>query len=373
MTAGYPLAQRAGFGMLTRVFPPDLVDDVVDEVGVREQRERVLPAWLTVYFTFALWLFVGSGYEHVIERLIDGLAWARRGLSDRTAPRASSLARARDRLGPEVLRTLFERVAGPTGTAGTPGVFWRGLRIVAWDSATLTAPDTPDNEQAWGRPASPLPAASPQVRLVALAEAGTEAVIGATFGPSSMSEEELAERLLRHLAPGMVLLADPDLFGTELWRAAASTGTHLVWRLPKSMSLPTCRVLADGTYLSTLPVPHGTSDSLVIRVIDYTLAGDDKQSCCLATTLIGPEQAPATELARLYHGRWKLTTAISTFGTELSDVPDIVLRSKSAEGVAQEIWAMFCVHQAIHHLILQAQADNAVTAERVTLKNATAT
>lgn len=46
-------------GVLTRTFPPDLVDRVIDRTGRREQRLRLLPARVTVYFVLALCLFAG--------------------------------------------------------------------------------------------------------------------------------------------------------------------------------------------------------------------------------------------------------------------------------------------------------------------------
>ena len=45
--------------MLTRAFPPELVDEVIEVTGTREQRRRLLPARLMVYFLLALWLFRG--------------------------------------------------------------------------------------------------------------------------------------------------------------------------------------------------------------------------------------------------------------------------------------------------------------------------
>ena len=41
------------------MFPPELVDQVVDTTGTREVRRRLLPARLVVYFVLALWLFRG--------------------------------------------------------------------------------------------------------------------------------------------------------------------------------------------------------------------------------------------------------------------------------------------------------------------------
>ncbi len=55
------LEDRISVGVLARAFPRELVDEVIDAAGKREQRRRVLPAWLTLYFTLALALFMDRG------------------------------------------------------------------------------------------------------------------------------------------------------------------------------------------------------------------------------------------------------------------------------------------------------------------------
>jgi Transposase DDE domain len=74
----------------------------------------------------------------------------------------------------------------------------------------------------------------------------------------------------------------------------------------------------------------------------------------LATTLLDPTQAPAADLAALYHDRWQAETGIGEIKTELRGGPEVVLRSKTPAMVAQEFWAMLCVYQAVRHLITQA-------------------
>ena len=59
------LPGRVAVGVLTRVFPPGLVDEVVAGAGVVEQRIRVLPARLVVYYTLAMILFFQSSYSQV--------------------------------------------------------------------------------------------------------------------------------------------------------------------------------------------------------------------------------------------------------------------------------------------------------------------
>ena len=75
------LPDRISIGVLTRAFPPELVDEVIEATGTREQRRRLLPARLMVYFVLALWLFRGRncGYGQVMAKLADGLYHQRRG------------------------------------------------------------------------------------------------------------------------------------------------------------------------------------------------------------------------------------------------------------------------------------------------------
>lgn len=58
-------------GLLTRTFPPELVDFVIEEAGAREERTRGLPARLMVYFTLTMWLFTSYGYGLVLRELVE--------------------------------------------------------------------------------------------------------------------------------------------------------------------------------------------------------------------------------------------------------------------------------------------------------------
>src|SRR6266487_5133069 len=59
-------------GVLTRTFPPELVDRVIAKTGRGEQRQRLLPARVVVYYTLAMCLFAHVGYEEVMRLLVEG-------------------------------------------------------------------------------------------------------------------------------------------------------------------------------------------------------------------------------------------------------------------------------------------------------------
>jgi hypothetical protein len=65
------LPDRVSVGALTRTFPPELVDRVVDTTGTREVRRRLLPARLVVYVRHeALRCIPGS-----VGRNSEGCSW----------------------------------------------------------------------------------------------------------------------------------------------------------------------------------------------------------------------------------------------------------------------------------------------------------
>lgn len=361
------LEDRISVGVLARAFPRQSVEEAIDAAGAREQRSRMLPAWLTVYFVLALALFMDMGAGRVMRRLAGTLAWAAQGVTV-AVPSEEALSNARSRLGAGPLRLLFEKTAGLVAGPGTPGAFWRGLHLVALDGSTLDLQDTEANWERFGGPSTKdasgkrLRGAFPQARLLALAECGTRALIAAVIGAYATGEKTLTTGLLPRLAAGMLVLADRNFAGYELWRDAAATGAELLWRIGTSFTLPVDRVLADGTYLSVLKAPGrlrktGARD-ITVRVIEYRLENADGQvteTFTLITTLLDPGTAPARELAGLYHARWQIETALGAFKSEMKGA-GVVLRSKTPDGAEQEIWALLCAYHAIREMICAAAA-----------------
>ncbi|SOB78969.1 Transposase DDE domain-containing protein [Streptomyces sp. 1331.2] len=364
--AGERLSDRIAIGVLTRAFPPGLVDEVIAETGRGEKRSRLLPARVVVYFVLAMCLFFGQGYEEVARVLGEGLGDGRRSWR---VPTTAAIGRARRRLGPEPLRLLFARVCRPMAVPGTAGAWYRRWRLVAVDGTTLDLADTEANDAFFGRHVSGRGASAfPQARVVGLAECGTHAVFAAVTGPLSASEQSLSRQLFDRLREGMLLLADRGFYGFELWQHARATGADLLWRVRKSANLPVVRVLSDGSYLSTVhaePDRRSRRNPVTVRVVEYTLASTgDGTVYRLITTLLDPEEAPAAELAALYVQRWEIETTLDEIKTHQRG-PKLVLRSKYPWGVEQEVYGLLLVHHAIRQLMHQAALHEGVDPDRL--------
>ncbi len=398
------LPDRISIGVLTRVFTPELVDAAVDAAGVREQRRRLLPARLVMYFVLALWLFRGRncGYGQVMTKLADGLyhqrraadlldgqhldpdGWVDAGQGRRwRPPNISSLSRGRGKLGPAAVRFLFEEVAGPIGDEQDPGVSCCGLRVVSMDGSTSDVPDSEPNDEHFGRPSNQSrDGAFAQVRWLAAAESGTGSLLGASIGPYRDSEQALARDLLEQgcPGPGMLVLADRKFLSWALAREFLATGAHILWRASAAFALKPVKVLADGTYLAELKPPRASDGPpLTVRVIEYTVhtapedGGDEETSelFCLVTDLLDPQEYPALDLACCYPARWECETVIGRHKTDMGEGQP-VLRSKDPAGVEQEMWALFAVYQAICKITGAGAAAAGIPPDKISFPHALA-
>jgi len=352
------LSDLVSVGVLTRVFPPDLVDEVISAAGRTEQRNRSLPARVMAYFAIGMGLYSEGSYEDVLSQLTDGLSWASGWAESFTPPSKSAIFQARARLGPEPLAALFARVAKPIGTPGVPGVWLAGRRLVAIDGTCLDVADTPQNAAFFGRPGvmKGEKSAFPQARVVALAECGTHAIFDAVAGAYTSSEVALAQELIGRLQPGMLLLADRGFYSYGLWRKAIGTGADLLWRAKTGLRPEHLRTLDDDSWLAQIRPSGGKkAEPITVRVIDYTIEDgrDNGDSYRLFTTILDPAAASATDLAAAYVQRWEIELAFDELKTHQRG-PRTVLRSKSPELVLQEIWGHLCCHYAIRSLMADA-------------------
>lgn len=227
--------------------------------------------------------------------------------------------------------------------------------------------DTTANGHAFGRPGSIRGrAAYPQIRFVSLVENGTRVLFGSRMAGHRTGESSLAREVIGSLRPGMQCLADRNFFSFALWKEARATQADLLWRMKTNAVLPCPRRLPDGSYLSKIYPSrsdrHKDRNGIVVRVIEHTLEGvpDAESMYRLLTTILDPEEAPATELAAFYHERWEIETALDELKTHLRG-EKIVLRSKTPGLVRQEFFGFLMAHFAVgglmHEAALKADVD----------------
>jgi hypothetical protein len=360
LPAGSRITDYISLGVVTRFFPREKVNAVLEQTGRASIRERDLPAHVVVYYVIALALYMRSSCREVLRCLLEGVQWL---LDPSVAVKVagkSGISQARSRLGAEPLRQLYETVVGPIAQKETKGAWFRQWRLVSLDGSTLDTADTSANESAFGRPGSSRGASAfPKIRFVALLENGTHVLFAARMAPYATGELTLAEDVVPALRKGMLCLADRFFPSYKLWQAAAQTGADLLWRTRQNARLEVEQRLQDGSYLSRIyPLTadrRKQRNGIEVRVIDYRLKDvpGAEPLYRLITTVLDPAQAPAKELAALYHERWEIETALDELKTHLRGA-QIVLRSKTPELVRQEFFGLLMAHFAIRGLMHEA-------------------
>lgn len=359
LAAGIRLSDHISLGVIAKTFPLDRVQRVLADTGKASERERDLPARVMVYYVIALALYMPASTREVLRCLLEGLRWLWGTEAVKVAGK-SGISQARARLGEEPLRRLHDQLVQPVATRATRGAWCRRWRLVSLDGSCLDVADTAENRTAFGRPgASRGESAFPQLRFVALVENGTHVLFGARLGGFGEGETTLAHAALPALRPGMLCLADRQFFGHALWREAAATGADLLWRVKRNVRLPREAVLGDGSYLTTIYPSEKDrrhrAKGVRVRAVEYRLEGvaDAEPLYRLVTTILDPAQAPAADLAALYHERWEIEGALAELKTHLRGAR-VVLRSKTPELVRQEFWGLLLAHFAVRGLMHEA-------------------
>ena len=344
------LPQRVALGVLLRSFPPVQVDRVLDAAERREQRQRLLPARLMVYFTLGMWIFKALPYELILAEILRDAPGLALPAAEQEPASAAAIGRARRRLGVEPLRLLFEQAAGPSAAPG-PADF-RGLRAVRLGQVDVGVPATPANLLGFGvaGPVSQNPVSAGarpvrtpvQARLSLLVEDGTGRVGAADVTRAAAAAPE--QLLSGVIGGGDLLIMDERPLQARLWTAVERFGAQQLWPLQDLAQPAAATRLPDGSLLGKLPVEDGTE--IPVRVVNR-IGGRPGR---LATSILDHRAATAVELAVLYDRPRSGGAGFDGIGS-YSGAGRLELRSKDPEMVRQELYAMLCVHHAIGDLI----------------------
>jgi hypothetical protein len=360
LPAGSRITDYISLGVIAKYFPAEKIHAVLEQTKRASVRKRDLPAPVVVYYVIALALYMRSSYREVLRCLLEGVQWLLNPSAQVKVAGKSGISQARTRLGADPLQKLYEAVVAPIAEKRTKGAWYRQWRLVSLDGSTLDVADTADNDKAFGRPGSSRgSSAFPKIRFVALLENGTHVLWAAHMDRYATDERALAGKVIPALGQGMLCMADRLFPSYQLWRKAAKTGADLLWRTRQNARLEVKERLSDGSYLSRIYTStkdrRKKRNGIVVRVIDYRLKDvpGAEPLYRLITTILDQGQAPAKELAALYHERWEIETTLDELKTHLRGA-QIVLRSKTPELVRQEFFGLLMAHFAIRGLMHEA-------------------
>ncbi len=367
----------------TDVLSEERVQALLAEEGVRFRRNVFTPM-------VTLWTFLGQvlNPDHSCREAVAHLIAFLIGQGERPcAAGTGAYCEARQRLPERVLARLV-RESGDQLHAGvrSDGLSIAGRPVYVVDGTTVSMPDTRANQKAYPQSRAQKPGVGfPIARLVTLFSLASGAVLDMSVGKyrgKGTGEPSLFRRLLARLQPESIVLGDryfcsywnlallinrdvQSVFRLhQLRKADRRSGLRLgandrlvVWRRPPRPAWMKRREYDD------------LLEELVVRLIWVRVPqpGFRVYELCVATTLLDPDEASATELANLFRARWQVELHLRSLKSVLQMD---VLRCKTPAMVRKELWMHMLVYNLVREVMAQAAAHCGIELYGISFKGA---
>ncbi len=305
--------------------------------------------------------------QHCVTRL--NVDRARQGLSP-VSHNTGSLAEARARLPVGILKSAGRAVALNMEETAAEQWLWNGFNIKIIDGTTLTASDTPANQEVYPQHAKqPVGGGQPLIKMVVITSFRTGAFLDCAFGPSKgkgTGEQSLAWPLLHHFSKNDLALADSYYSSYFNMARLKRQGSQFVFHAhgARKIDFRKGEKLGKKDHIVTLKRPTCptwmTKDEyeqypteIKIRQVLIVLAqkGFRPTRLTIETSLLDCKAFPAVALADIYAERWQVELRLreikSVLGMEHLNV-------KSPEMIEKTIWAFLLSYNEIRRLMLVA-------------------
>jgi hypothetical protein len=285
---------------------------------------------------------------------------------------------------------FFSQIARQTGRGLDANVFsrwlWKHRRVHIFDGATISMPDTPENQQAYPQPPQQKPGLGfPLARIAVIFSLACGAVLDVgicRYAGKGQSELALLRQMWSIFQPGDIMLADRLMCAwTELvmlkqrnvdsvcrFTSHRKTDFRRGKRLGKDDHIVTWlkpgkpRSIDRETY-NTLP------ESLTIRECRVPVAqpGFRVRVVVIATTLLDHVAYPPSELGELYRARWNAELDLKSLKQTMQMD---VLRCKTPELVRKELWTHILAYNLIRTILTQAAHKHDLEPRSLSFKGA---
>jgi len=348
------------------------IEEALEATGTATLRRRRLPAEQVVWLVLGMALMRDRPMHDVVAKLDLALPGASAG----KAVASSTIAQARQRVGPAPLRWLFERCAQEWSKKSAGKQPWRDLAVYAIDGSTLRVADSKENREHFGLTSGRSESGYPLLRLATLIAARSHLIVGAAFGPYGNSEHHYAEGLWSHIPPNSVTLVDRNFLAARFllgiqngpnrhWLTRAKSTT--TWTIQKRLGHDD--LLVELTVSSAARQKDRTlPETFVARAIAYQIDKSKPKEWLLTSLVDHRLYAPADVIA-LYHERWEIELAYDEIKTHQLDRLETI-RSRSVKGVEQELWGILLTFNLVRLEMEKIAEEAGVPPSRVSFTTA---
>jgi hypothetical protein len=346
----------AFFNLLTG---PEFLETV--ESLLPEHRERLFPPTETLSMFLSQAMSADRSCQNavdnaVINRLKGGLPIC--------STHTGAYCKARNRMPSEMISTLA-RHTGRLMTDRAPDTWrWRGRPVRLVDGATVTLPDTADNQEVYPQPRSQQPGLGfPLCRLVGITCLASGAVLDVAMGAckgKGTDEQSLLRSILDTLEVDDILLGDAFyatyflICDLQKRRVDGVFEQHGARR--RSTDFRCGQRLGPRDHLIELHKPPKKPDWMSQE--EYDQAPDSVKvrelfagGKILVTTLCCPKQTNKAALKALYRDRWHVELDLRNIKTTLGME---IMTCRTPAMVEKEIWVYLLAYNLIRVLMAQA-------------------
>ena len=344
------------FNLLTG---PQLLDRVEDLLP--EHRERLFPPTETLSMFLAQVLSADGSCQHavndaMVKRVISGMEPGK--------TNTGGYCKARARLPLTMVSTLALQTGAIVAEGAAPWWHWQSRKVRLVDGATVTLPDTQENQAAYPQSSSQQAGLGfPICRVVALLCLGSGALLNAATGPcegKGSDEQSLLRSMLDTLKRDDILLGDA-FYATyfllcELVRRGVDGLFEQHGSRKRSTDFRKGKRLGVRDHLIVLTKPkkkpywmsqHEYDQAPVtLKVREFKAGGK-----IIITTILCPKQTPKAVLKALYRCRWNVELDLRNIKTTLGME---TLRCKTPEMATKELWVYLLAYNLIRLLMAQA-------------------
>jgi hypothetical protein len=351
---------------------PEWIDEALEATGTATVRRRRLPAEQVIWLVLGMGIYRNKPITEIVAEL--DLA-----LPGRRGPRAasSSVSQARERLGDEPIRWLFERCAEVWAHTSARRHAWRGLALYGVDGTTVRLPDSDANRDHFGYSvAARGESGYPIARLVTLMALRSHLLAAARFGPQSTSEMTLSQDVWPLVPDESLCIVDRNFLSAAVLIPIAAHGHRRHWltRAKSNTRWEVVRRLGRGDWLVEKEVSRWSRDAnptlperWEMRAIRYQRKGFRPQT--LLTSMTDPVAYPASEIFALYHERWEIELGYDEVKTVMLDREETT-RSRTPRGVSQELWGLALAYNLVRLEMERIAEEAGVTPDRISFKSA---
>lgn len=361
-----PHRGRDTLDRLARHVPEDWIEEALEATGVATIRRRRIPAERVVWLVVGMALFRDLPIEDVLRRLQVALP-----SKSGKPPVKSGVTQARQRVGAEAIRYLFERTGMQWALRSADRYRWRGLSLFSVDGTSLRVPDSEENRAHFGgRSNQRSDSGYPIARVVTLMALRSHLLGAARIAPYDTSELALAADLWSEIPDESLTIVDRGFLYAEVLMPLATRGKrHWLTRARKNTSYKVVQRLGPGDEIVDLKVTWRArqnepdlAETWLARAIRYTRKGYRPQT--LLTSMLDPALYPRAEIVSLYHDRWEIELGYDEVKTHLLDRME-TLRSQRVAGVEQEIWGLLLAYNLVRLEMEGAAADLGIPPSRM--------